>query len=192
MFIDWSTWAVNRLKTLTYDERDGKGGTGLCSRFQNKVYYFREGLTLSYSGFYAPNLRLNSLGVFDVNGSSVFSKFNNHMILGNFVCKLIKFLGKNFIDHTIVFQVDENKELPLLSTVSDEVVTLVNKIIAKQQENPRYDYLTNEQKEIDQIIYQMYGLNESDILEVETWYARRYPKLAHLCNIKNSTEDQIS
>lgn len=188
-FIDWSTWAVNRLKTLTYDERDGKGGTGLCSRFQNKVYYFREGLTLSYSGFYAPNLRLNSLGVFDVNGSSVFSKFNNHMILGNFVCKLIKFLGKNFIDHTIVFQVDENKELPLLSTVSDEVVTLVNKIIAKQQENPRYDYLTNEQKEIDQIIYQMYGLNESDILEVETWYARRYPKLAHLCNINNSTED---
>jgi len=44
-------------------------------------------------------------------------------------------------------------------------------------------------KEIDQIIYQMYGLNESDILEVETWYARRYPKLAHLCNIKSSTED---
>jgi hypothetical protein len=191
-FIDWSTWAVNRLKTLTYNERDGKGGTGLCSRFQNKVYYFREGLTLSYTGVYAPNLRLNSLGVFDVGGSSVFSNFNNHMILGNFACKIIKLLGKNFIDHTVNFQVNENKELPLLSTVSDEVVTLVNKIIAKQQENPRYDYLNNEQKEIDQIIYQMYGLNESDILEVETWYARRYPNLAHLCNIKNSTEDQIS
>ena len=24
----------------------------------------------------------------------------------------------------------------------------------------------------------MYGLNEDDIREVETWYARRYPKLA--------------
>lgn len=191
-FIDWSTWAINRMRTLTIGQRDGTQRDQIAAVFRNIEYYFREGLTLSYSGFYAPNLRLNSLGVFDVNGSSVFSKFNNHMILGNFVCKLIKFLGKNFIDHTIVFQVDENKELPLLSTVSDEVVTLVNKIIAKQQENPRYDYLTNEQKEIDQIIYQMYGLNESDILEVETWYARRYPKLAHLCNIKNSTEDQIS
>jgi len=188
-FIDWSTWAVNRLKTLTYDERDGKGGTGLCSRFQNKDYYFREGLTLSYTGVYAPNLRLNSLGVFDVGGSSVFSKFNNHMILGNFACKIIKLLGKNFIDHTVNFQVDENKELPILSTVSGEVVMLVDRIIEKQKENPRYDYSTNEQKEIDQKIYQMYGLNESDILEVETWYARRYPNLAHLCNIKISTED---
>jgi len=36
-FIDWSTWAVNRLKTLTYDERDGKGGTGLCSRFTKQI-----------------------------------------------------------------------------------------------------------------------------------------------------------
>jgi len=159
------------------------------ARFQNKDYYFREGLTLSYTGVYAPNLRLNSLGVFDVGGSSVFSKFNNHMILGNFACKIIKLLGKNFIDHTVNFQVDENKELPILSTVSGEVVMLVDRIIEKQKENPRYDYSTNEQKEIDQKIYQMYGLNESDILEVETWYARRYPNLAHLCNIKISTED---
>lgn len=188
-FIDWSTWAVNRMQTLTYDERDGKGGARLCSRFQNKEYYFREGLTLSYTGVYAPNLRLNSIGVFDVGGSSIFSNFNNYMIMGNFACKITKFLGKNFIDHTVNFQVDENKELPLLSIVSNEVVILVERIIAKQKNDPRYNYLSNEQRDIDQIIYRIYGLNEADILEVETWYARKYPKLAHLCNIPNSTED---
>lgn len=28
----------------------------------------------------------------------------------------------------------------------------------------------------------MYGLNKDDIREVETWYARRYPKLARFCD----------
>lgn len=29
----------------------------------------------------------------------------------------------------------------------------------------------------------MYGLNEDDIREVETWYARRYPKLAKFADV---------
>jgi len=43
--------------------------------------------------------------------------------------------------------------------------------------------IENEQKEIDRLVYDLYGLNDNDIKEVETWYARRYPKLAHLCDI---------
>jgi len=38
--------------------------------------------------------------------------------------------------------------------------------------------MSNEQKEIDKLVYEMYGLNKDNIREVETWYARRYPKLA--------------
>jgi len=182
-YIDWSTWALNRMKTLTIGERDGFNRNQLAAVFRNTEYYFKEGLTLSYTGAYAPNLRLNTIGVFDMAGSSIFTKIDKHMLLAIFACKITKFLGKNYIDHTVNFTVDENKELPVLYLKSDKVIELVELIISKQKIDPRYDYLTNEQKEIDQIIYQMYGLNESDILEVETWYARRYPKLAHLCNI---------
>jgi hypothetical protein len=182
-FIDWSTWAVNRIKTLTMKQRDGRGSNKICSRFQNVEYYFTEGLTLSYTGQYAPNLRLNSIGVFDVRGSSIFPILNKYQILGNFVCKLTKYLGKNYIDHTVNFQVDENKELPMLLEVPEEVISLVKSIIRKQKLEPKYDYLQNEQKEIDKLIYESYGLNQNDIKEVEIWYARRYPKLASLCDI---------
>lgn len=182
-FIDWSTWAIERMRTLSIGQRDGTSRETIASVFRNVEYYFREGLTLSYTGQYAPNLRFNSIGVFDVGGSSIFSNKNAYMILGNFACKITKYLGKTFIDHSVNFQVDENKELPMISIDSLEIIELVKKIVKRQKSEPRYDYLTNEQKEIDRLVYALYGLNAEDIKEVETWYARRYPKLAHLCDI---------
>ena len=44
-------------------------------------------------------------------------------------------------------------------------------------------YMSNEQKEIDKLVYEMYGSNKDDIREVETWYARRYPKLARFADV---------
>ncbi len=184
-FIDWSTWAINRMKTLSIGQRDGTDRETIAAVFRNVEYYFREGLTLSYTGQYAPNLRFNSIGVFDVGGSSVFSNKNAYMILGNFACKITKFLGKIYIDHSVNFQVDENKELPMVSIDSPEIIGLVRQIEKSQKIEPRYDYLSKEQKEIDRLVYGLYGLNDDDIREVETWYARRYPKLAHLCDIEN-------
>jgi len=170
-FIDWSQDAVKKLSTV------------LTARFQNREFYFREGLTLSYTGQYAPNLRINSSGVFDVGGSSVFPIMDNYQILGNFACKITKYIGKNWIDHSVNFQVDENKELPMFFTENKQIKKLVKDIIEKQKQNPRYDYMSNEQKEIDKLVYEMYGLNKDDIREVEIWYARRYPKLARFCDI---------
>ncbi|MGV8025227.1 MAG: Eco57I restriction-modification methylase domain-containing protein [Anaerolineaceae bacterium] len=164
-FIDWSCYSVKELSTFR------------TARFQNKSYYFKNGLTLSYTGQYAPNLRFNSMGVFDVGGSSIFPMLDSIQILGNFVCKITKYLGKIYIDHSVNFQVDENKEIPMLIENSFRISELVNKIIDKQKREPRYDYMKNEQNEIDKLVYEMYGLNDEDILEVETWYARRYPKL---------------
>jgi len=173
-FIDWSCESVKKLSTIK------------TARFQNKEFYFREGLTLSYTGQYAPNLRINSIGVFDVGGSSIFPIIDKYQILGNFACKITKYIGKNWIDHSVNFQVDENKELPILFTEANQIKSLVKSIIEKQKQNPRYDYMTNEQKEIDKLVYEMYGLNAADILEVETWYARRYSKLARFCDIKTN------
>src|SRR5690606_29966837 len=58
------------------------------------------------------------------------------------------------------------------------------------------DYASNEQLEIDRLVYAAYGLNEGDIREVEDWYARRYPKLAQaqrraLAAKQGKTEEQL-
>ena len=52
--------------------------------------------------------------------------------------------------------------------------------------------MSNEQKEIDKLVYEMYGLNADDIEEVETWYARRYLKLARFCDIKKFQRSNIT
>jgi len=73
---------------------------------------------------------------------------------------------------------------------------LVARIAQAQRANPRYDYASNEQLEIDRLVYEAYGLNETDIREVEDWYARRYPKLAAaqrraLAAKQGKTEEQL-
>ena len=57
---------------------------------------------------------------------------------------------------------------------------LVKQTISNQKSNPRYDYMTNEQVEIDRLVYQMYNLDEEDVKEVEDWFFRRYPRLARV------------
>ena len=53
-----------------------------------------------------------------------------------------------------------------------------------QKQNMRYDYMSNEQKIIDNLVYEIYGLNADDIKEVETWYLRRYPKFARFAEVE--------
>lgn len=180
-FIDWSEWAVHRMKTLTIKEKDGKGSDKICSRFQNSDTYFYHGLTLSYTGMYAPNLRFKVATVYDVGGSSMFPLYDIYQYIGIFNTKIIKYYSKNTIDHTVNFQIDEVKALPYIiiqEEINHNIKYFVEKIIIKQKQYPRYDYASHEQIEIDRLVYEAYGLNEDDIQEVENWYVRRYPKLA--------------
>ncbi len=91
--------------------------------------------------------------------------------------RIIRFFSKAYLNHTVEFGVDDIKDIhvPLqIPTIGD----LTESIIQKQQANPRYDYASNEQLDIDRLVYAAYGLNDDDIREVEHWFARRYPKLA--------------
>ena len=36
-------------------------------------------------------------------------------------------------------------------------------LIEKQKQQPLYDYINNEQKEIDELVYKMYGLDAEDV-----------------------------
>lgn len=176
-FIDWSSWAVNRLKSLTQFDRDGKGSKSkLVSRFQNIEYYFRKGFTFSITGIYAPTFRVGSNAVFDVKGSYIVPHLTGKGVLGLISSRFVKYVSKVYIYNAIDTQVDAIKDLPFFVT-TQTLNNLVESIIAKQHTNPSYPYHLYEQKEIDRIVYQLFNLNEEDILEVETWYRRRYPAL---------------
>ena len=188
-YIDWSEWAVNRMRTLTSRERNRLNGvTGgndrLCSRFQNSETYFKAGITFSRTGYYAPTFRYSAYTVYDTKAPIIFITFQieNDNIFGILCSKLMKFIIKNYIGHTVDTQVDEIKEASIILNYNNEesISNLVKKIIEKQKKDPRYDYAPNEQLEIDRLIYEAYGLNDEDIQEVENWYARRYPKLVQV------------
>ena len=75
-------------------------------------------------------------------------------------------------------QVDALKEIPISLNSDDKIKTVISRLIANQKSNPRYDYASHEQIEIDKLVYEAYGLNAEDVQEVENWYTRRYPKLS--------------
>lgn len=175
-FIDWSTWAVNRMRTLTIGERSGNNRTEIAAVFRNVNFYFKKGITFSLTGIYAPTFRIGSNAVFDVKGSYIIPMESVGGTLGLLTSKLIKYISKCFIYNTVDMQVDALKELTYIS-VPKSIDSNVAKILREQHIEPRYPYHKHEQKEIDRIVYQLFNLNEEDILEVETWYRRRYPAL---------------
>ncbi|MBI5265731.1 MAG: N-6 DNA methylase [candidate division Zixibacteria bacterium] len=177
-FIDWSQSAVRRMKTTRSSRQRGK----VAARFQNSGYYFRRGLTFSYTGYYAPCFRLSSGGVFDVGGSSCFDiHLPLYPTLAILASKVVKYIARNFIDHTVNFQVDEFKALPVPRVIDPDISarleTLVAQIVEKQRANPRYLYHLHEQVEIDRLVYQLFELTEKDVREVEGWWVRRYGRM---------------
>lgn len=188
-FIDWSEWAVKRMKTFTIAERIRKYGenktikplyeTTACAVFRSPEKYFTVSISFSRTGVYSPTFRIGSISAFDTEGSMIFQ---NHFVLdeliGSSSSKVVRFLSKNFIGHTVHAQVDELKELVIVNNKNENLCRNVKSIIKNQKSNPRYDYASHEQIEIDKLVYEAYGLNADDVQEVENWYARRYPKLS--------------
>lgn len=187
-FIDWSEWAVNRMKTLTMGQRKIENNekkkvsnpNKICSRFQNASSYFKAAINVSRVGMYSPTFRVSSNAPYDSGCNNIFTDLDTIYLLGILCSKLYRFLFISYVNGTVNSQTDDHLLLPI---VVDEISGLKEKveaIIKKQHEpgNLRYDYASHEQIEIDKLVYDAYGLNDDDISEVETWFARRYPKLA--------------
>ena len=84
------------------------------------------------------------------------------------------------MNNSIAIEIEELKkiQIPICEkSQKQEIEKLVKEIIKKQKEDPNYNYQNHEQKEIDKLVYEIFGLDQELIDEVETWYARRYPKL---------------
>ena len=170
-YIDWSEWAVKRIKTYKGDSKKIK------SRFQNTSYYFLQGIDYSQTGIYSPTFRINSASNFNTEATSIFSNLNQYDLLSNLTSKKNKFFIKNYVDTTVHASADKIKDSRLIEDYKKIRVSLIELIIKNQKETPKYDYASHEQLEIDYLVYKAYGLNWADVQEIEHWYARRYSKL---------------
>lgn len=194
-FIDWSEWAVERMRTLTIAQRiiineeckaiSMKYETQVAAVFRNIETYFISGISFSDTGFYAPTFRIGCAGIYDVMGMTIFTKKNDeYFMLGLLSSKLMKYIIKNYVNHTVHTQVEGLKAVCITMnheiSIRDEIIHLVNNIIIKQKENRKYNYALYEQAKIDELIFKLYNLGEKEILEIKDWYSRRYPRIYRL------------
>ena len=168
--IDWSIAGVEGMRNEARSD------------LANAEYRFREldtQISFSFAGQYSPTFRTSNAPVFLNAAPRIFLKngFNLSVWLGYLNSKLFRFIARSMINHSVNFGVDDIKEVLVLSEL-ESLKPLVDDLINKQKNDPRYDYASNEQLEIDRLVYEAYGLNADDIREVENWYARRYPALA--------------
>ena len=188
-YIDWSEWAVNRMMTLTVAQRIVENGEKkkitekdkrtIAAVIRNPTTYFKKGIAFSWTGAYSPTFRINAVGPYDHGASAIFTNvLSSYSCVAILASKLIRYIERTYINHTVNFGIDDIKKIPIVITSTDQIEKIVKHIIAKQEKDRYYDYASHEQLEIDRWIYEAYGLNEEDVKEVETWFARRYPKLA--------------
>ena len=168
--IDWSPAAVEGMRN--------EGHSDLANQ-EFRFLPLKQQISFSGTGFYAPTFRTANAPVFLNMASRLFLRHGHdaRAWLGLLNSKFFRFQMKSFINHGVHVEVDDLKELPAIMP-DTRLAELVALIIRKQRSDLSYDYATNEQLEIDRLVYEAYGLNRADIAEVETWYARRYDTLA--------------
>lgn len=187
-FVDWSEWAVHRLKTYTIAQRilEKKENkqikphykTTTCAVIRNPDKYFSPSISFSRTGVYSPTFRIGAISKFDTEGSMIFqSVFDQVYLCGVLTSKFTKFQLKSYIGHTVHTQVDELKEFMLSVKNNEKIKNQALEIIEKQKHDLMYDYSSSQQINLDYLTFQAYGLGWDDMIEVENWYTRQYPKL---------------
>lgn len=155
---------------------------GQNNGLRNKHRYFAEGIGVSTVGVYAPIFRFCEYDVFFNNYNIIFLKdINDTFFLLPILCsKAFRFFLEHFENHTVAKnQVDLlNVPIPKNYNKLELLNTLTIEIIRKLKADNNYDYASNEQLKIDKHVFEAYGLDKKDIDEIESWYARRYPKLS--------------
>ncbi|MBK9175264.1 MAG: putative DNA binding domain-containing protein [Flavobacteriales bacterium] len=193
-FINWSRKSLKRLRTMTIAARKKENGEldkikpgddrKIASALRNQDKWFVDALGVSTTGKYSPTFRLSYGSVAENTSSTVVLKEDSKSFMLGVLCsKLNRYLSKAFMNHTVHTQESDVQEM-VVPLHSDAIAGLVDSIIAKQRREPMYNYLAAEQRVIDEFVYEAYGLGERDIDEVETWFARTYPKLARYADIR--------
>jgi len=164
---------------------------------RNKHRYFSEGIGLTAAGVYSPLFRFAKLELFQ-NGFQVifFKEFvNKDAILGVLCSTLIRYLFNVYINHSVNSNAQDIELIPIPIVLDDSLPEKVNEIISTLRTDPEHNYL-EVQKEIDNLIYEFYSLDDADIREIELWYCRRYSTLAEaqgvLAEVREKYADHLA
>jgi len=160
------------------------------------------GMTKEIEATYIEKPLAIGIGVYAIY---TFKDFNPKYLLAllnsNYLSYFLKenFKDKHLAGGYLAINKSTIEQLPIVKSSSETqeiFAELVDKILLLTEsvdylENPRRQAKVKEyEHQIDKMIYDLYELNADDIKEVETWYARRYPKLAKFCDIKK-TKDSL-
>jgi hypothetical protein len=173
-------------------------GTAPGHRHDNPSFYFRSGVTWTFTTSKRFNARLSPGGfIFDVNGSTLFPK-NISIVLGILNTSLAQVL-LGFINPTISFQVGDLARLPVPTESSKQLENLVSRAISLAMQNScedettfdfiappwtvslddtttelflRDDALADVEKAIDEEVYRLYGISDEDRKAIESELAQ--------------------
>ena len=176
-WIDWSERAVRTLK----ERNKWPCGTSKKPRFQNAKYYFHTGIVCTVTGLYAPTYRLNFGGIFGVKENLIlpFDKSLNKYLLIILSSNLMRYFAKNFIQNTVDFMTNYFHYLPIAIPTQQQLQkaeAICDSVIQLKKKRYREKGLTAKvNKLVEPFVNKLYDLDKDDILEIETWFKRRYP-----------------
>ncbi len=176
-WIDWSEQAVRTLKNRNI----WPPGTSKKPRFQNSKYYFQEGIVCTVTGLYAPNYYLSFGGIFGHKANLIlpFDKGLTKFLLILLSSHIIRYLSKAFICNTVDFSTDYFKDIPVVVPTLEQLQRAKNicdSVIQLKKEHYGERGLTAKMENlVEPFVNELYGLDNEDILEVQTWFKRRYP-----------------
>ena len=180
-WIDWSEEVVRTLKK----RNKWPSGTSKKPRVQNTKYYFQQGIVCTVTGLYAPNYYLSFGGVFGHKANLIlpFDKGLTKFLLILLSSHLNRYLAKTFICNTIDFSTDYFNELPIViptkaqlkkaNDIFDNVIQLKKKHYGQRGLTVKVNKL------VEPFVNTLYGLDKEDVLEIQTWFKRRYPHFGH-------------
>ncbi|MEY8304235.1 BREX-1 system adenine-specific DNA-methyltransferase PglX [Anaerosalibacter bizertensis] len=121
-------WENDGMEIRNFKDDRGK----LRSRPQNMDYYFKESITWSFISSSKFGVRYSPSGfIFDVAGSSLFTKNIDIEYVLSFLCSKIAFKILKVLNPTLNFQVGNISNLPLIITDDEDKIGKI-KYIAKQ------------------------------------------------------------
>ncbi len=173
-WIDWSKQAVDELK-----RRNALPvGTPRKPRLQNTQFYFMQGIRFSPAGLYAPMFEVSFGGVPGHKGSIILPcrEELTAYLLPILCSPVTRYLTKNFLQHTVMTEIDVIKQIPIPVPSLDEYEDLVKisrEIIVAKQNNMDFQALVEKS---NQLVAKLFMV-ESDMNEILTWMRRRYPNL---------------
>jgi len=116
-------------------------------------------------------------GVFGHKGSLIipFEEAVSRYLLTILCSPLTRYLTKNFLQHTVMTEIDIIRQIPIAvptKTEFDEIEEIAGKIIRAKEAEKSADDLMNKAWGL---VYRLYDVPKEDQEEIDVWFKRRYP-----------------